>query len=86
MTRASLFEPLGVPAYRRYFVASMVASMCSWIFYTAQTWTFLESSGTAAAVAYLPVVLVVPVPIALIVGGVLTDRRGPNSTLILPRA
>jgi MFS family permease len=83
MARASLLEPLGVPAYRRYFVASVIASMCSWIFYTAQTWTFLESSGTAAAVAYLPVVLVVPVPMALIIGGALTDRRGPNTTLVL---
>jgi hypothetical protein len=32
-------------------------------------WNFLESNGTAAAVAYLPIVLVIPVPIAL---GVLT--------------
>ncbi len=64
----------------------MIGSTSSWIFYTAQTWNFLESSGTAAAVAFLPMVLVIPVPIALVVGGILTDRRGPNATLIAAQA
>jgi predicted MFS family arabinose efflux permease len=80
---AAPFEPLGTPAYRRFLAASIIASICSWIFYTAQTWNFLESSGTAAAVAYLPLVLVVPVPLALIVGGTFTDRRGPKATLVV---
>ena len=53
-----------------------------WIFYTAQTWTFLQSNGTAAAVAYLPIAMVLPVPIALVVGGLLTDRRGPTTVLV----
>ena len=77
------FEPLQNAAYRRFLLASVITSVCSWIFYTAQTWNFLEASGTAAAVAYLPIVLVIPVPIALVIGGVLTDRRGPKQTLVL---
>ncbi len=79
-------ELLANAAYRRYLLASVIGSVCSWIFYTAQTWNFLESSGTAAAVAYLPMVLVIPVPIALVVGGILTDRRGPNATLVFAQA
>jgi MFS family permease len=60
----------------------VIVSVSSWVFYTAQTWSFLASSGTAAAVAYLPIVLVIPVPIALVIGGILTDRRGPKATLV----
>jgi predicted MFS family arabinose efflux permease len=82
----SALEPLASAPYRRFLLASVIGSVSSWIFYTAQTWNFLESSGTAAAVAFLPMVLVIPVPIALIVGGVLTDRRGPNTALIVAQA
>ena len=76
------FEPLRVPAYRRYFLAWSVALTAGWIFGTTQSWTFLQSSGTAAAVAYLPIVLVLPVPVALVIGGILTDRRGPRTVLV----
>lgn len=82
MTFGGYFEPLRDAPYRRFLLASVIVSICSWIFYTAQTWNFLEASGTAAAVAYLPIVLVIPVPIALVIGGVLTDRRGPKRTLV----
>src|SRR3990172_3338179 len=86
MRLTSPLEPFRNGAYRRFFLASVIGSVCSWIFYTAQTWTFLESGGTAAAVAYLPIVLVIPVPIALVIGGVFTERRGPKATLILAQA
>src|SRR5260221_12980818 len=77
------FEPLQSASYRRLLLRSVIGSICSWIFYTAQAWNFLESNGTAAAVAYLPIVLVIPVPVALVIGGVFTDRRGPKATLVL---
>ena len=86
MRFGAALEPLQSAPYRRFLLASVIGSISSWIFYTAQTWNFLESSGTAAAVAFLPMVLVVPVPIALVVGGVLTDRRGPNRALIAAQA
>lgn len=79
-------EPLRTPAYRRFVIAWSLSLASLWVFYTAQTWTFLESSGTAAAVAYLPIALVIPVPIALIVGGLLTDSRGPKTILVLAQA
>jgi predicted MFS family arabinose efflux permease len=79
-------EPLASAPYRRFLAASVIGAVSSWIFYTAQTWNFLEASGTAAAVAFLPMVLVIPVPIALVVGGVLTDRRGPNTALVAAQA
>ena len=82
MTFSGYLEPLQDAPYRLFLLASVIVSICSWIFYTAQTWNFLEASGTAAAVAYLPIVLVIPVPIALVVGGVLTDRQGPKRTLV----
>jgi MFS family permease len=48
------------------------------------TWTVLQNAGTAAAVpAILPLVYVVPVPIAIVASGFLTDRRGPRFTLAL---
>jgi MFS family permease len=86
MTFRGALEPLQSPPYRRFLLASIIASVSSWIFYTAQAWNFLATSGTAAAVAFLPMVLVIPVPIALLVGGVLTDRRGPNTALIAAQA
>ena len=46
---AGYLEPLQNPAYRRFVVASVIVSVSSWVFYTAQTWSFLASSGTAAA-------------------------------------
>jgi len=82
MTFGGYFEPLQSAPYRRFLVASIIVSISSWIFYTAQTWNFLESNGTAAAVAYLPIALVIPVPIALTIGGIFTDRRGPKRTLV----
>jgi MFS family permease len=77
------FQPLRSPAYRRYITGWSLMLTCGWIFYTAQTWTFLQNSGTAAAVAFLPIALVLPVPVALVIGGLLTDRRGPRSVLVI---
>ena len=82
MTLRLDLQPLASPAYRRYFIAWSVMLTSGWIFYTAQTWTFLQSNGTAAAVAYLPIALVLPLPIALVVGGLLTDHRGPTTVLV----
>jgi predicted MFS family arabinose efflux permease len=76
-------EPLRSPAYRRYLIGWTLYGTASWIFYTAITWTFLISDGAAAAVAFLPAVLVIPVPFALIVSGTLTDRRGPRDIAAL---
>src|SRR5687768_15938065 len=75
-------EPLRSPGYRRYLLGWTLYGSSSWIFYTAITWTFLASDGAAAAVAFLPTVLVIPVPVALIVSGALTDRRGPRDVVI----
>lgn len=77
------FVPLRSAGYRRYILGWSIMLTSGWIFYTAQTWTFLQSSGTAAAVAFLPIALVLPVPVALVIGGLLTDRRGPRSVLVV---
>ena len=79
---AAELEPLRSPEYRRYLIGWTLYGASSWIFFTAITWTFLASDGAAAAVGYLPLVLVIPVPVALVVSGILTDRRGPRDVVI----
>jgi predicted MFS family arabinose efflux permease len=75
-------EPLRSPRYRTYLLGWTLYNASSWLFYTAMTWTFLQSDGAAAAVAFLPTALVVPVPMALLVSGLVTDRRGPRDVVI----
>jgi predicted MFS family arabinose efflux permease len=75
--------PLRSPAYRRFLVGTSLSQTSSWIYYTAVTWALLESDGTAAAVAFLPLVLVLPVPFTLVAAGLFTDRRGPRHVLLL---
>ena len=82
VTQPSL-APIRSPTYLRFLGAWTVTQAGVWVYYTAMTWTVLQNAGTAAAIAILPLVYVVPVPIAIVASGFLTDRRGPRFTLAL---
>ena len=86
MSRRIDLTPLRIPAYRRFFAGWTLYLASAWVYSTALTWTFLQSSGTAAAVGYLPVALVLPVPVALVLGGLITDRRGPKAALVFSQS
>src|SRR3954453_5253853 len=79
-------SPLRSAVFRRFLAGVTLAGTSSWIYYTAVTWAMLQSNGAAAAVAFMPLMLVVPVPVALLVAGIMTDRRGPRHTLLLSPA
>ena len=53
MTSRFNLDPLGFPGYRRYLLATMLASLSLWIYQPALEWTVLRQTGATAAVGFV---------------------------------
>jgi MFS family permease len=80
MNRFNL-EPLRLAPYRRYLLATMLASLALWVYEPAVEWIVLRRTGSTAAVGFLQTVLIIPVALAALPSGLLADRLGPRRLL-----
>jgi MFS family permease len=70
--------PLRSPAFRRWLLASAIVNVCLWIYVTGVTWTVLTRTGSAATVSLVQTLMTIPLPLAMLPAGVLTDRFGAH--------
>jgi len=82
MSRFNL-EPLRLAPYRRYLLATLLASLALWIYQPAVEWIVLRRTGSTAAVGFLQTVLIIPVAVAALPSGLLADRLGPRRLLAI---
>jgi hypothetical protein len=75
-------QPFGAPAYRRYFVASAMASGALWIYQPSMEWTILGQTGRAGAVGLVQTTLIVALTLSTLPGGALCDRFGPKAVQV----
>ena len=80
--RGSL-APLASPAFRRYLLAATIISICLWTYQTSVTWTLLTQTGSAASVSLLQTLMTVPLPLAMLPAGLLTDRFGSRPMMLM---
>ena len=76
-------EPLRSPTFRRYLAISTTIALCLWTYQTSLTWTLLEATDSSAAVSLLQTLMTIPLPLALLPAGLLTDRFGARPMLVL---
>lgn len=69
---------LQVRAFRRFLVEDSLGGMGQWVLTIAIAWTMLERTGSGTVVGLLQTMVLVPIPVAIAVGGILTDRYGPR--------
>lgn len=69
---------LRVPAFRPFLIEDSLAGMGLWILQIALAWTMLERTGSGTVVGLLQTMVLLPIPLAIALGGVLTDRFGPR--------
>jgi MFS family permease len=74
-------EPLRSPTFRRYLAISTTIALCLWTYQTSLTWTLLETTDSSAAVSLLQTLMTIPLPLALLPAGLLTDRFGARPML-----
>jgi MFS family permease len=74
-------EPLRLASYRRFLLATMLASVALWVYQPALEWIVLQKTGSTAAVGFLQTALIVPLALAALPSGLLADRLGPRRLL-----
>ena len=70
--------PLRSPLFRRWLLASAIVNVCLWIYVTGVTWTVLARTGSAASVSLVQTLMTIPLPLAMLPAGILTDRFGAH--------
>src|SRR5439155_5723992 len=78
----SSVAPLSSPAFRRYLVAASLVNLCLWAYQTSMTWTILDRTGSAGTVSLQQTLMTVPIPLAMLPAGLLTDRFGSRPMMI----
>ena len=81
MTGRFNLEPLQSAGYRRYLLATMLASLSLFVYQPSIEWVVLRETGSTAAVGFIEAVLIVPVAVATLPSGVLSDRFGARRLL-----
>jgi MFS family permease len=66
------------PAFRRYFLASTLASASLWMYGPAMDWIVLTQTGRTGAVGIVQTALLVALTISTLPAGALCDRFGPK--------
>jgi MFS family permease len=77
---------LGVPAFRRYLLATSGNNVTVWLFQTAMSWLILSQTQSAAAVGMLFVAWSLPALFTMILAGVYVDRIGPRRGMLASQA
>jgi MFS family permease len=67
-----------VAAFRRFLLEDSLAGSGLWILQIALAWTILDRTGSGTVVGLVQTAELLPIPLAIALGGILTDRFGPR--------
>ena len=73
---------LGEPAFRRFLLEDAIGGSGLFVLQISLAWTVLQRTGSGAIVGLLQTALLLPIPLAIVVAGSLTDRFGPRRLMI----
>jgi MFS family permease len=74
---------LRVSAFRRFLIEDSMAGMALWVLQIALAWTMLERTGSGTVIGLLQTAELLPIPLSIAVGGILTDRFGPRRLMFV---
>ena len=80
------FAALDVPAFRNYFIATVVSNIGSWMQIVAQGWLVLSLTNSPFYLGLVGLVRAVPTILLSLIGGVLADRFDRRRILIVTQS
>jgi MFS family permease len=80
------FAALDVPAFRNYFIATVVSNIGSWMQIVAQGWLVLSLTDSPFYLGLVGLVRAVPTILLSLIGGVLADRFDRRRILIVTQS
>jgi MFS family permease len=80
------FAALDVPAFRNYFIATVVSNVGSWMQIVAQGWLVLSLTDSPFYLGLVGLVRAVPTILLSLIGGVLADRFDRRRILIVTQS
>lgn len=85
-SRTALFWPLKNPVFRLMWLSEGVSVLGDQFFFIALTWLSLELTGSGLALGGVLMAGAVPRALFMIVGGAVSDRMSPRSTMLTSNA
>ncbi|MBB97597.1 MAG: MFS transporter [Rhodobacteraceae bacterium] len=67
-------KALHVPAFRRFFIGSVISVPGNWMQMTAQAWLVLDMTGSPMALAWVTTLQFLPIMLFSLLGGAVADR------------
>jgi MFS family permease len=80
------FAALDIPAFRNYFIATVVSNIGSWMQIVAQGWLVLSLTNSPFYLGLVGLVRAVPTILLSLIGGVLADRFDRRRILIVTQS
>ena len=80
------FAALDIPAFRNYFIATVVSNIGSWMQIVAQGWLVLSLTDSPFYLGLVGLVRAVPTILLSLIGGVLADRFDRRRILIVTQS
>ncbi len=80
------FAALDIPAFRNYFIATVVSNIGSWMQIVAQGWLVLSLTDSPFFLGLVGLVRAVPTILLSLIGGVLADRFDRRRILIVTQS
>jgi MFS family permease len=85
-SRVGRFDALSVPAFRTYFIATVISNTGSWMQIVGQGWLILQLTNSPFYLGLVGLVRAIPTILLSMMGGVLADRFDRQRILLVTQS